>query len=346
VTAQTGELRSQQVARALAVLGDLAQTERSLAGFTTYRLGGPAAIFVEASTIVELGLVAEAQRVSGLKVLVVGRGSNLLVDDAGFHGIALRLAGRFDQITLLDSVNDLENDLEGDLADEGSPITDGAISQSPGEGVKFLRIGAAVALPVVARRTAAMGLRGMEWAVGVPGSVGGAVRMNAGGHGSDMAASLFSVEIFDLTTHQIYERPAEDLGLRFRGSDLTDSEVVVSAVVKLESGSVHDCTEQIAAIVQWRREHQPGGQNCGSVFVNPVPGELSAGELIDRCGLRGERRGGAVVSMKHANFIQAEESATAADVRALIEHVRQIVERETGFCLRSEVRIIGPEGEQ
>jgi UDP-N-acetylmuramate dehydrogenase len=342
VTAQTGELRSQQVARALAVLGDLAQTERSLAGFTTYRLGGPAAIFVEATTIVELGLVAEAQRVSGLKVLVIGRGSNLLVDDAGFHGIALRLAGRFDQITLLDP----ENDLVNDLADEGSPLTDGAISQSQGGGVKFLRIGAAVALPVVARRTAAMGLRGMEWAVGVPGSVGGAVRMNAGGHGSDMAASLLSVEIFDLTTHQIYERPAEDLGLRFRGSDLTDSEVVVSAVVKLESGSVSECTEQIAAIVQWRREHQPGGQNCGSVFVNPVPGELSAGELIDRCDLRGERRGGAVVSMKHANFIQAEESATAADVRALIEHVRQIVERETGIRLRSEVRIIGPEGDQ
>ena len=330
MTASTGELGAQQVERACAVLGDLAQPNRSLAGFTTYRLGGPAAIFVEATKIPDLELVAQAQRVSGLEVLVVGRGSNLLIDDAGFNGIALRLTGRFDEITLLN------------LTEGGAPDADAGQSLRP----EFLRIGGAVALPVVARRTAAMGLRGMEWAVGVPGSVGGAVRMNAGGHGSDMAESLVSVEIFDLGTSALCERNAADLGLRFRGSDLTDSEVVVSAVVKLEPGSVERSMAQIADIVQWRREHQPGGHNCGSVFVNPLPGELSAGELIDRCGLRGVRRGGAVVSQKHANFIQAEESATAADVRTLIDHVRHVVERETGISLRSEVRIIGPEGQR
>lgn len=309
-----------RVALALEVLGDLAVVQRSLAGLTTYRLGGPAAVFVEAPTVNDLRLIAEARRVSGLEVLVVGRGSNLLVDDLGFPGIAVRLAEGFEQIS----------------ADTTPRLT---APSSPGSTV--LRVGAAVALPVLARRSAAMGLTGMEWAVGVPGSVGGAVRMNAGGHGSDMAETLVSAEIFNLETGEVSERERSALGLRFRGSDLRDTDVVISAAVELEPGSVEDSTAKISEIVQWRREHQPGGHNCGSVFVNPIPGELSAGELIDQCGLRGTRIGGAVVSLKHANFIQAEESATAADVRALIEHVREVVLAATGIALRSEVRIVG-----
>jgi UDP-N-acetylmuramate dehydrogenase len=311
---------SEQIARAIEVLGDRASIHRSLAAFTTYRLGGPAAIFVEAHNLNDLTAVAEAHTASGLAVLVVGRGSNLLIDDAGFHGIAVRLAEGFDQIVAVGTPDDREQG-----------------------GLCRLRVGAAVALPVLARRTAAMGLQGMEWAVGVPGSVGGAVRMNAGGHGSDMAASLISAEVFNFASRKVQECGVADLGLRFRGSDLTDAEVVVSVVLELEPGSVEASTAKIAEIVQWRREHQPGGHNCGSVFVNPIPGQISAGELIDRCGLRGARHGGALVSPKHANFIQAEESATAADVRALIEHVREVVEEKTGITLRSEVRIIGPE---
>ncbi|MCU1503412.1 MAG: murB, partial [Ilumatobacteraceae bacterium] len=97
----------------------------------------------------------------------------------------------------------------------------------------------------------------------------------------------------------------------------------------------------IAEIVRWRREHQPGGQNAGSVFVNPVPGELAAAELIDRLDLRGFAIGGACVSDKHANFIQASATATAADVRAVMEHVRARVAAETGYLLRSEVRLVG-----
>jgi len=116
---------------------------------------------------------------------------------------------------------------------------------------------------------------------------------------------------------------------------------VLTAELQLAIGDADRSDREIAEIVRWRRENQPGGQNAGSVFVNPIPGELSAGELIDRLGLRGTRVGGAHVSDKHANFIQASEGATASDVKQLIDRVRDRVAAETGFTLRSEVRLVG-----
>jgi UDP-N-acetylmuramate dehydrogenase len=315
-----------RVAVAAEILGALAQRDRTLAEFTTYRLGGPAAVYVEAHSVHDLVVVSRAHQASGLEVLMIGRGSNLLIADSGFAGIAVRLVGGFEQI------NGTDGSAPSGRGHEEARST-------------CLSVGAAVALPVLARRSAAMGLRGMEWAVGVPGSVGGAVRMNAGGHGSEMAHNLMCVEVLNLKTGQVAVRDAKSLGLRFRGSGLTDAEVVLSADIHLEAGSAELAMAKIAEIVKWRREHQPGGQNCGSVFVNPIPGELSAGEVIDRCGLRGTRRGGAVVSTKHANFIQAEESATATDVCELIDHVRSVVAAATGIELRSEVRIV-PSAEQ
>jgi UDP-N-acetylmuramate dehydrogenase len=198
-----------------------------------------------------------------------------------------------------------------------------------------------MALPVVARRLAGIGLRGFEWAVGVPGSIGGAVRMNAGGHGSDMAACLVEADVFDFRSAMTATRPVESLGLRFRASDLTDDELVVTGTIRVAPGDRDEAEAELAEIVRWRRENQPGGQNAGSVFVNPVPGEVSAGMLIDGLGLRGFTIGTAGVSEKHANFIQGSDGGTAADVRAVIEHVRERVAAETGFRLRSEVRLVG-----
>ena len=159
---------------------------------TTYRVGGAAALFVRVRTLDDLRAVAAARAASGLPVLVVGRGSNLLVADTGFAGIAVSVA-----------------DLAGDIAIGDEPET-------------AVTAGGGVALPVLARRTAAAGLRGFEWAVGVPGSVGGAVRMNAGGHGSDMAACLLDVEVVDVAAAepQPVTLAVDELGLRFRGSDL------------------------------------------------------------------------------------------------------------------------------
>ena len=169
--------------------------------------------------------------------------------------------------------------------------------------------------------------------------------MNAGGHGSDMASCLAAANIFDLGTGTARWRSVDELGLRFRASDLTALDVVVEVTLRVRSGDHTASEAEIAEIVRWRRENQPGGQNAGSVFVNPVPGEVSAGLLIDQLGLRGLRVGTACVSEKHANFIQASDGGSAHDVRALIDLVRERVADATGVELRSEVRLVGFEDE-
>jgi UDP-N-acetylmuramate dehydrogenase len=298
---------------AAGILGERAERDVSLAPFTTYRLGGPAALLVRARSIDDLAAVAAARGASGLPVLVVGRGSNLLVADAGFPGIAV-----------------LATALGGDL-----------VLPESADQTGVARGGSGLAMPVVARRLAAGGWRGFEWAVGVPGSLGGAVRMNAGGHGSDMASCLVAANVFDLAAGSPTWRSVDELGLRFRASDLTALDVVVEVTLRIQAGDRAAAEAEIAEIVRWRRENQPGGQNAGSVFVNPVPGEVSAGLLIDELGLRGLRVGTAWVSEKHANFIQASDGGSADDVRAVIEIVRRRVADATGIELRSEVRLVG-----
>jgi UDP-N-acetylmuramate dehydrogenase len=308
----------ERVEVAATLLGAIAARDVPLGPLTTYRVGGGAALFVRARTLDDLHAVSQACRRAELPVLVVGRGSNLLVADDGFHGVAL-------QITELQGSGAAGWPLGADVVVDGDLVA----------------AGGAVALPVLARRTVAASLTGFEWAVGVPGSVGGGVRMNAGGHGSDIAASLVEVLVFDLRRDDLGVRAAEQLGLRFRGSDLADHQVVLSARLRLAVGDRDRSQAELDEIVRWRREHQPGGQNAGSVFVNPVPGEVAAGELVDRVGLRGYRLGTAPVSDKHANFIQADDGGRAADVRALMHLVRDRVAAETGYRLRSEVRLVG-----
>jgi UDP-N-acetylmuramate dehydrogenase len=299
-------------------LGDRLQHDVPLAPMTTYRVGGRAALFLEATSTDDLAAVAEAHLATGVPVLVVGRGSNMLVSDDGFDGVAISTVGLGGDVTIPES-----------LPEPGAACT--------------VVAGGGASLPVVARRTAAAGLTGFEWAVGVPGSIGGAVRMNAGGHGSDMANCVVDVDVFDLGEPAlgVITMPVQELGLRFRASSLAPSRVVLSARLLLAVGDRRAAEAEIAEIVRWRRQHQPGGQNCGSVFVNPVPGEVTAGGLIDALGLRGLRIGTAWVSEKHANFIQAGEGGSAADVRAVIETVRRRVSDATGYRLRSEVRLVG-----
>lgn len=301
------------LAAAAEALGARAAHGVALAPLTTYRVGGPAALFVVARTVDDLVAVGRTAAATGVPVLVIGRGSNLLVADEGVAGIVVSLA---------------------DLAVPGL-AADVEVSGS------FVRAGGAVALPVLARRTVAASLTGFEWAVGVPGSVGGAVRMNAGGHGADMATVLHTVRVFDLQTCQHDEVPVASLQLGFRRSALTDRQIVLAATLALRPGERKRSEQEMAEIVRWRREHQPGGQNAGSVFVNPDPGRLSAGALIDELGLRGFRIGTAEVSTKHANFIQADPGGRAADVRAVMEAVRTRVLAERGIHLRSEIRLVG-----
>jgi len=306
-------VRSESRADLARQLGDRVRFDVPIGPLTTYRVGGSAAAFVTVESRAELDRVTTVCGALDAATLVIGRGSNMLVADEGFDGVALQLG---DFATFVELPDRRDSD----------PI---------------VRVGAAASLPILARRTAGAGWRGLEWAVGVPGSVGGAVRMNAGGHGSDMAASLVDALVVDLTTGAARVWTRDELGLRFRGSDLDDRCLVVEVRLRVVSGDAHEAQRVIDDIVKWRRENQPGGQNAGSVFVNPIPGELSAGELIDRAGLRGFRIGSAEVSTKHANFIQADEGGRASDVMAVMRHVHDRVLTESGHDLRSEVRLVG-----
>ena len=294
-----------------------AKRDVDLSQYTTYKVGGTAALHMTAVSIDDLYLVSAVLAEVELPILVIGRGSNLLISDSGFHGLALTIGGLADYV-------DLPNREEDPNVE---PIA---------------LFGGSVALPVASRQSVARGLTGFEWGVGVPGSVGGAVRMNAGGHGSDMASSLTSVRMFHLRKGLEAHVNAVDLGLRFRGSALDDHHMVLSATVDLEWSKSQEASEaELQEVVRWRRENQPGGQNAGSVFVNPEPGKVSAGEVIDELGMRGLRIGSAQVSEKHANFIQADENGSAHDVVALMAEIRRRVRDERGYVLRSEIRLVG-----
>ncbi len=286
------------------------QDNVSLAPFTTYRVGGTARWFLELNDPGALEALALHRVAVEMEVRVVGNGSNMLVSDDGFDGLALHLGPAFTEV----EVSDIH-----------------------------LRAGGAAALPVVARRSVAAGLTGFEWAVGVPGSIGGAVRMNAGGHGSDISESLVSIRAVDLRSGENREMAAGELGLGYRRSSLPNSTVVASAVFELREGDVARGEAELAAIVRWRRENQPGGHNAGSVFANPE-GD-SAGRLIEAAGCKGLRIGTAEVSTKHANFIQADEGGTAADVRAVMERVAASVAQKFSVELRPETHMVGFESD-
>jgi UDP-N-acetylmuramate dehydrogenase len=285
----------------------------SLGPFTTYRVGGPAALFVEVEDEDALRAVADvlAAEAEAVPVLVIGKGSNLLVADAGFPGLAIRLGGELATVAI-----------------DGADVT----------------AGGAAPLPVLARQTAAAGLTGLEWAVGVPGTVGGGVRMNAGGHGAELADTLVEVHILDLFTGEAGVVPASALDLGYRHSSVKPHQLVVRARFRLTEGDADRSAAELAEIVHWRRENQPGGPNAGSVFTNPE-GD-SAGRLIDAAGGKGRRLGTAHVSEKHANFIQADPGGRADDVHALMAEVRDLVEADSGVRLVPETRLIGfPEEE-
>ncbi|MCP5027065.1 MAG: UDP-N-acetylmuramate dehydrogenase [Actinomycetia bacterium] len=278
----------------------------SLADRSTYRVGGAAALAAIMDSEADLDTVGGALAGVDVPLLVVGRGSNLLVSDAGFAGLVLILGPHFETVTIADTL---------------------------------VTAGGAAPLPVVARQTVAAGLTGFEWAVGVPGSMGGAVRMNAGGHGSDLAHCLVDARIVDFRAGRDHRVPVAELALSYRHSSIASHELVVDAVLALAPGDADEGRRAISEIVTWRRQHQPGGANAGSVFTNP-PGD-SAGRLIDEAGCRGLRVGTAEVSTKHANFIQVDEGGSADDIVALMIEVRRRVIEWAGVALVPETRMVG-----
>lgn len=290
-------------------IGVRIERNRPIANNTTYGVGGVVACAISVSSRRELQEVADLMAAHPeMPMAVVGRGSNLLVADEGFDGVVVLM----------------------------SYVASEHAIEVVGDDIVAM---GAMPMPILARRTVAAGRSGLEWCVGVPGSVGGAVRMNAGGHGAEIVDALVSAELVSLKSGRWAIVAAEDLGLHFRGSALSAHHVVMSA--RLHTTPLSDGSVDIDEVVTWRRQHQPGGRNAGSVFVNPAQGEGSAGALIDSCGLREFAIGGARVSEKHANFIQASDGASAADIVAVMGHVQSVVEQQTGIRLRSEVCMLG-----
>jgi UDP-N-acetylmuramate dehydrogenase len=282
----------------------------SLSGFTTLKVGGAARVLVEAEQEADLVAVGDVAAAAGLPTLVVGRGSNMLVADAGFPGIVVALGRGFRGVEV----------------------------HVDGERVRA-RAGAAEPLPALAVRLADAGCGGVAWAAAVPGSLGGAVRMNAGAHGGELADHLVEAEVFRLSSRTRETWTREALGMRYRRTALPRDAVVLGATLAFDLADADTIREEIAEIRAWRRAHQPINQpNCGSVFTNP-PGD-SAGRLIDAAGCKGLRVGGAAVSELHANFIVTEPGARSSDVRDLIAEVRHRVAQVHGVDLHPEVVVV------
>jgi len=301
-------------ARALA--GRLAGTVRldePLARHTTYRIGGPAALLVQPRTVDDVATALRLAGESGIPWLALGLGSNVLVADRGFPGLVIRLGKGLDHVA------------------QGGP-----------EGVRWT-VGAGLPTPLLARRSAQAGHAGVERLIGVPGTVGGGVAMNAGAHGQDFATVTRTVTVVE-PAGELRSLPAAEIPWRYRSSGL-DGVAIVEAVLELAPGDPAHTREELERYLRKRREGTPFDQPCcGSVFRNP-PAEAAegrtAGQLIEAAGLKGFRSGGAQVSPLHANYIVNLGGANAADVRAVIETVRQRVHQRFGVDLALEVKLIG-----
>lgn len=288
------------------------ERDRLLGPLTTYRVGGPAALYLEPASPKDLETIGGVLRDAGadLPVLALGRGSNIVVSDEGFPGVTIRLGPRFSKI----------------------------VPRSDGEG--GLVAGGSAPLPTLANWAARRGLSGLEFLIAIPGSVGGAVRMNAGAHGREVRDALAHVRIFDLDLLRFETREGSTLGFRYRGSDLSDRHLVVEATFALTAADADGVRDRVERYRRHRAETQPGAlQNAGSTFKNP-PGD-HAGRLVEAAGLKGFAVGGASVSTVHANFFMAGERATSQDVYDLVHEVRARVRDRFEIDLQPEVRFVG-----
>ena len=278
-----------------------------LGPYTTYKSGGPARYLAEVADIEALDHLVASGVVAEMTVLILGRGSNLVVADSGFDGLVIRLGPAF-----------------GGVEIDGTAV----------------RAGGAAPLAQVARISVDAALTGLEFFIGVPGSVGGAVRQNAGCFGTETRDRLLEASIVDLIDGKAGTFGPDDLDLSYRHSNLLSTRVVVRAVFQASPGDKDAGRAELRRITRWRRDNQPGGTfNAGSVFKNPAG--TTAGEIIDSLGLKRMRVGDVAVSEKHANFFVAGPSATSEDIRKLVAAVKDRVFEGTGTMLEPEIQFVG-----
>jgi UDP-N-acetylenolpyruvoylglucosamine reductase len=288
-----------------------------LARFTTVRTGGAADWFAHPRDVEGLVSVLRWADAEGIAVGVIGSGSNLLVADDGFHGLALKLGG------------------------------DLATIERDGDRVLC---GGGARLPSAAAKTPAWGLSGLEFGINIPGTTGGAVRMNANAYGGQLARVLEWVDV--ATAAGVDRRGPDDLGFEYRRSNLREGEIVARAAFLLEPADPEKVRATLASMRERRREAQPSGiKTFGSTFKNPddeCAEGRSAGQLLEAAGCRGLRYGGARFSEKHANFVENDREATTADVLELMAEGRRRVHERFGVELEPEVQVLGdvrwPEG--
>jgi UDP-N-acetylmuramate dehydrogenase len=288
-----------------------------LARYSTYRIGGPATVVLPA-VAEDVGIALRLAHEAGIPWFALGLGSNILLPDDGLDALVIRLGKGLDQ-----------------LRQDGDCWT----------------AGAGLPAPLAARRTAAAGFAGLHIFVGVPGTVGGGVYMNAGCHGGEWSDVVDRVTAVDATGRDAVLGRAE-VPFSYRRSGL-DGRIVLEAVVRLRPEEQPRLDEQIAEMFEWRQSGTPFNQPCcGSVFKNPSgpswqrqDGPRTAGQLVEAAGLKGTRIGGVEVSPMHANYFVNTGGGTAADVRALIERAQREVEARSGVRLEPEVKLIGARGE-
>ncbi len=278
-----------------------------MAKHTTFRIGGPAALMALPRTVGEAKMAVKTARELGVEPFFLGNGSNLLVTDQGYDGFLIKLAGELDQLR---------------------------------EADRRLEAGSAVLLSRLSNAALGRGLTGLEFAGGIPGSVGGAVTMNAGAYGGEIAQVLESVTFLD-EAGEICTLPASECGLSYRKSVFSDRRcLILEARFKLEQGDPTVIKARMDELTEKRKEKQPlEWPSAGSMFKRP-PGRFAAA-LIDQCGLKGLTVGGAQVSEKHAGFVVNRGGATCADVLELVRQVQERVLQRTGVELEMEVRVLG-----
>lgn len=303
------DMAYQQLDRLAADLGCISLVDEPLASRTTFKIGGPADRLITAGTQAQLMGLLQGIKKLGIPLLILGRGSDLLVGDRGFRGAALCLGGEFKKVTLL---------------------PDGLT----------VRAGAGTSLATVCTFARERSLTGLEFAWGIPGSAGGAVYMNAGAYGGEMKDVVSRVQHVDMTGVP-GEFSAEALGFAYRRSSYTNSDKVITfAELKLEQGEQSEISGKMDELIQRRKEKQPYDMpSAGSTFKRPKTGYAAA--LIEQCGLKGRQVGGAQVSPKHAGFVVNTGGATCGDVLKLMEIIRETVLRETGIELEPEVQVTG-----
>lgn len=280
-----------------------------LADYVSWRTGGPADCLYIPADLDDLATFLK-QLPATVPLTWLGLGSNTLIRDGGIEGVVIVTQGALNQISQLDT--------------------------------SHVRAEAGVSAGQLARYTARLNASGLEFMAGIPGTVGGALAMNAGCHGGETWRFVRSVETID-RRGVIRTRPMDDFQISYRHVVRPPEEWFVAGHFVLQPGEKEKSLSNIRELLETRNQTQPTGTaNCGSVFRNP-PGNY-AGRLIETCGLKGKQIGGACVSQKHANFIINEHGATSADIEKLISDVRTIVEKETGVQLLPEVCIIGREG--